>query len=164
MILLVELGALPAQGLGAAAPTPPPADAGPSRVQGTVSLAEGQSAPGTGRLFIYARRAATGGGPPIAAVRRSSSELPLSFSISDADMMLGGAWPDQFWVQARIDADGNAATRGEGDLESTVIGPLSVGAQDVALVLGGSLKRECSYPETRKSLLLQNGSRMPCLM
>ena len=49
--------------------------------------------------------------------------------------MAGGAWPEEVWVQARLDADGNAMTKGEQDLESAVLGPLTKGTEGLALVL-----------------------------
>lgn len=99
------------------------------RVTGQVALAEGVAAPQGGVLFIIARRAAEGGGPPLAAQRSPGAAFPADFKLSDQDVMMGGAWPDQVWVQARLDADGNPTTKGEGDLESEVVGPLSTGAQ-----------------------------------
>lgn len=113
---------------------PPPQD----RVQGTVTLAPGLSPPTGGMLFIIAKRAAEGGGPPVAADRQSPTGFPVSFTLTDKDMMLGGAWPDQVWMQARIDADGNPTTKGEGDIESPVVGPLASGATGVNLVLGAN--------------------------
>ncbi len=108
------------------------------RATGSVSLAEGVAPPTQGLLFIIARRSAEGGGPPVAALRVPLEAFPYRFSISDKDMMLGGAWPDQIWLQARIDSDGNPTTKSETDVESAVIGPVSSGAADLSLVLGGS--------------------------
>lgn len=114
------------------AKAPPPQ----TRVTGTVSVAEGQTLPEQGLLFIIARRSAEGGGPPVAALRLPLTSLPYSFTMTDKDMMLGGAWPENVWVQARVDADGNPSTKGEGDVESAVVGPIASGATEVGLVLG----------------------------
>ena len=113
----------------------PPQD----RVKGGVALAEGVSAPPGASLFVIARRSAEGGGPPVAALRLSAAALPTPFTITDKNMMLGGDWPEQVWVQARIDTDGNPSTKGEGDAESAVVGPLGPGAADVQLVIGGDV-------------------------
>ncbi|HSF78471.1 MAG TPA: hypothetical protein VLA38_07640, partial [Steroidobacteraceae bacterium] len=47
----------------------------------------GRVPPGT-TLFVLARSSA--GGPPLAAVRRSSSELPLDITLTDANAMIPG--------------------------------------------------------------------------
>ena len=124
-----------------AAPTDSPAPAASTadfRLKGQLTLTEGLSAPAGGVLFVIARRAAEGGGPPVAALRLPTSSFPLDFSLSDADMMMGGTWPDQVWLQARIDADGNPSTKGDGDVLSAVLGPLSPGTADLKLVLGAA--------------------------
>ncbi len=118
----------------AEAKAPPPQ----VRLQGSVALAEGLQTPTSGLLFIIARRSAEGGGPPVAALRVPLKSFPYSFSMADGDMMLGGEWPEQVWLQARVDSDGNPSTKSEGDVESAVIGPLSSGTKDIALTLGGS--------------------------
>ena len=77
----------------AAAPTRP-ADAGPvdeaSKIELSVtldpSLAERVQQPVP--LFIFARTAV--GGPPLAVIRRNSSELPLKIDLSDANTMIEG--------------------------------------------------------------------------
>lgn len=108
------------------------------RVSGTVALASDLSAPPKGLLFIMAKRSADGGGPPVAALRVTPDTWPHTFAMGDKNMMLGGEWPEQVWVQARLDSDGNPSTKSEDDVESAVVGPLPSGAVDVALVLGGS--------------------------
>ena len=74
-------------------------------------------------------------------MRIEPSGFPLSFSVSDADMMMGGEWPEEVWISARLDVDGNAMTRSEGDMESLMLGPVSSGTVDIALTLdaGGIL-------------------------
>lgn len=134
-------GAAPPASAGAASPGPAGAEttapASGARVGGQVSVASGRAAP-AGTLFIIARSSATGGGPPVAAQRVAGPAFPLSFSMSDGDMMLGGSWPAQVYLQARVDSDGNPTTKSDADLESAVVGPVSAGSQDVKLVLGGS--------------------------
>ncbi len=109
-----------------------------ARVSGTLSLADGTELPEGGVLFIIAQRAGQSGGPPVAVVKKGAEDLvlPYTFSLSDADMMMGGTWPEQVWLKARVDADGDAMTRSDEDVEATVVGPLSSGAADVELVLG----------------------------
>ena len=80
----------------APAPVAParPADAGPvdeaSRIELSVTL-DPQLAERLDRpvpLFIFARTAA--GGPPLAVIRRDSTELPLKIDLSDANTMMEG--------------------------------------------------------------------------
>ena len=59
-------------------------------------------------LFIFARRPA--GGPPLAAVRRSSSELPLSIDLSDDNAMMQGiriSDQEQLKLVARLSMSGS---------------------------------------------------------
>lgn len=110
---------------------PPPQD----RLSGKVRLADGLVADTQGTLFIIARRAAEGGGPPVAVRKTSAAALPMDFSLGDKDMVMGGAWPEQIWLQARIDRDGNPMTKGDDDLESPMLGPIASGAADLDLVI-----------------------------
>ena len=95
-IIEQRLGVAPAAAAPAAMAAAPtrPADAGPvdegSKIELSVtldpSLAERLSQPVP--LFIFARTAA--GGPPLAVIRRDSSELPLKIDLSDANTMIEG--------------------------------------------------------------------------
>jgi cytochrome c-type biogenesis protein CcmH len=80
--------------MAAAAEPARPADAGPvdeaSRIELNITL-DPALAPRVGNpvpLFIFARNAA--GGPPLAVIRRVSSELPLKIDLSDANTMIEG--------------------------------------------------------------------------
>ncbi|MDH3915729.1 MAG: hypothetical protein OES37_06180 [Chromatiales bacterium] len=67
-------------------------------------------------LFIFARRPA--GGPPLAAVRRSSSELPLSIDLSDENAMMQGiriSDQEQLKLVARVSMSGSPREQ-SGDL------------------------------------------------
>lgn len=103
-------------------------------VSGTVSLApalRGAVKPDD-TVFIYAR-AKDGAGPPLAALRRKASELPLAFTLDDS-MGMGGARlseQKQITVGVRI-SRGGSATAAAGDLEGTA-GPLAPGARDIVL-------------------------------
>lgn len=132
--------------MGAAAPgTPNPhqagggmataAASGTPRIQGRVELAGSASLPAGALVFIYARPSEIGRGPPLAALKIPASQLPLDFSITDGDVIMGGPWPDQVWVSAKIDLDGNAATKEEGVPASDTVGPLASGTAGVTLVL-----------------------------
>ncbi len=106
-----------------------------SAVQGQVILADGASAPEGGRLFVLARASETERGPPLAAIRLGTPELPTDFSLGTSDLIRGGAWPDEVWLKARWSAGGDPMTPGPGDLVSAVLGPISAGSSDLSLVL-----------------------------
>jgi hypothetical protein len=53
-------------------------------------------------------------------------------------MMLGGPWPDEVWVSARVDSDGNPTTKASTDLISNTAGPFSPGSTDVELILAAT--------------------------
>jgi hypothetical protein len=57
--------------------------------------------------------------------------------VGAANLMMGGPWPAQAWLQVRADADGNAMTRSDEDVSSPVVGPIAEGTTDVTLLLGG---------------------------
>ena len=50
--------------------------------------------------------------------------------------MMGGTWPEQVWLFARLDADG-APGSSDGDVESAHLGPLAPGSLALDLVIGG---------------------------
>lgn len=125
---------LPAAGQQASAPL---TTAGVARVSGRVELAPGTPPPAAGALvFIYARPAAEGRGPPLAARKVPASSLPLDFQLGEGDIMMqGNTWPDQVWVSARVDLDGNAMTREDGAPEAAPVGPITSPEAPALLVL-----------------------------
>jgi cytochrome c-type biogenesis protein CcmH len=97
----------------AAAAAPPVAG---TSIQGTVDIDPATLAklPAGGFIFVVARQ--DGGGPrPLAAKRLPAQGFPLSFSLSQADAVMGGTLPDHVNIEARWDADGNAFTRDASD-------------------------------------------------
>jgi hypothetical protein len=123
---------------GASAPTAPP-PAGPLRLSGSVGLAEGVDASfgPNATLFLIVRPTEVVAGPPLAARRMDPGALPLEFQLTDGDIMMGGDWPTQVWISARVDADGVPTTKGDDDVVSALLGPFSPGAEGIALTLGG---------------------------
>jgi tetratricopeptide (TPR) repeat protein len=107
------------------------------RVSGSVRLAEGAIVPEGASLYVAAIRSKEGGGPPVAAQRLGGVELPAQFSMGDANLTFGGAWPEEVWLRARLDLDGDPMTRDEADLVSPVLGPVGPGSVGLELVLGG---------------------------
>lgn len=116
-----------AGGETATAPTPPaptqeaPAR-GPSAPEGesvyrlTIRLAPGAQPPPGAVLFVTLRGDAPG--PPAAVQRIAGATFPLEVTLSAGDSMLGRPLPESGTVGARLDGDGNAMSREEGDLEA----------------------------------------------
>jgi hypothetical protein len=126
---------------GPATAPPPMATAalqGPGAVhlRGQVTLAEGISAP-QGYTLFFSVRSSPAGGPPAAAQKLTGVSFPLDVELGDAQLlpMSGGSWPEEVWVQARLDADGDAMTKGDTDLASEMIGPLTKGTEGLSFVL-----------------------------
>ena len=100
----------------AASPLPPdhppidaPAGAPAGRtVRITLDL-DSAAARRSGVLFVMARNPA--GGPPIAVKRLMATTFPLTVDLGAADSMLGQQLPDRFRLEARLDSDGDAATK-----------------------------------------------------
>ncbi len=121
----------------AAAPAPVEgaAQAGPPRLTGALRLEGAAALPPEAIVFVFARPSVEGRGPPLAALRIPASSLPTTFALGDSDIIMQGTpWPDQVWLSARVDTDGNAATREEGQPVSEAQGPFTSG-QTVELVL-----------------------------
>jgi cytochrome c-type biogenesis protein CcmH len=100
------------------APEPEPADAIRLEVQLDPALAG--RLPGPAPVFIIARNA--GGGPPLAVIRATSNELPMSVELSDANAMMEGVTimdQPELELVARVSLSGSPAQR-PGDLFGAV--------------------------------------------
>jgi cytochrome c-type biogenesis protein CcmH len=109
----------------------------PGSVSGSVSIAPPLTAqvPNAATLFIFAR-AEGGARMPLAVLRRSASELPMSFALDDSMAMtpatkISGA--SAVRIEARISRSGNATPQ-PGDLVGTS-GIVKPGARDVKIVV-----------------------------
>ncbi len=128
------------QGPGAMTPGGASAGAGAEAdesadVRGTIALADGAAPPPSGVLFLFVRAVGQTSGPPLAVQRLAVGSFPLPFEIGPGDAMIPGTtFPEQITVEARIDADGNAMSRGPGDL-SARSQPIAPGSEGVQLVL-----------------------------
>ena len=105
------------------------------KLRGSIVLDEGVSRPNGGVLFVMVRRSEAAAGPPVAAVRLDPRGVPGTFVVTDRDLMMGGPWPEEVWIQARADSDANAMTKEVDSPQSPVIGPISPGATGIELVL-----------------------------
>jgi len=110
-------GAAPAQTanaqMGQTRPAPP---ADGKSVKVTLSLDPAAKLK-AGTLYVMARPAA--GGPPVAVKRLNVNAFPVTFDFGSADSMMGQPLPAQFILEARLDSDGDAATKPATDPSAT---------------------------------------------
>ena len=114
------------------------ATGGSAPIQGEIDLAPELTLvrPDGGVLFVIARPQGATGGPPLAVLRIPSPEFPLAFTIGPENVMIPSMqFAGAISISARLDADGNAMTRGSGDISSATVEGLSPGAEGVRLVL-----------------------------
>jgi len=131
-----EAGTAPGEGPGSPPPTSATAEGEP--IQGRIELAPGLEGaqPVDGVLFVIARAQGASGGPPLAVLRIPAPRFPLEFTIGPADVMIPSMrFEGSLSLTARLDADGNAMTRGDEDLSSAVEGPVLPGTSGVRLLL-----------------------------
>lgn len=133
--MLQSLSAVASRASSAASPggASDAAPVGPPRVSGRVTAPP--DLPPGGVLFVYVRSSEVPAGRPLAAKRVPDWALPLDFTLSDADLLAGGDWPEQVWLQAKVSRSGDPMQRSPEDVASAVVGPLAPGATDVQLVL-----------------------------
>ncbi len=109
---------------------------GGAAIEGRIELAPELARPDTGVLFVIARPQGVAGGPPLAVLRIANPTFPLEFSIGPEQVMIPSLrFEGAISISARLDADGNAMTRGSEDISSQVEEPLAPGATGVKLVL-----------------------------
>lgn len=106
-------------------------------VMGTVQLGPAVADAATnGVLFIYARKGMGAMGPPLAVKQIRNPTFPLRFELSSDDMMIEGRdFSGEVYISARLDNDGNASTKNDGDLQSAVPIQATVGGEGVAVTL-----------------------------
>ena len=123
---------VPAVG-GEALAAPEEAEA-PAKIRGTVRRALGEPF-GRGTLFLIVRPSPVAAGPPTASQKLTPEGVSVQFALSESDIMLGGGWPDQVWLTARLDADGDPLTKSADDWTSEVLGPFAPGTEGIEVVL-----------------------------
>ena len=110
------------------------ADAPPIRGVVEVSPELTDRVPGGGVLFLIARSG--GGGPPLAVVRVADPRFPLSFEIGPENRMIQSIpFAGELRLSARLDQDGDAASRTPGDLQGSAEGAHAPGATGVTVTL-----------------------------
>jgi hypothetical protein len=87
-------------------------------------------------LFIIARPAGAGGGPPLAVKKIDQPVFPLSYVIGAENVMMQGTpFTGKINLTVRLDNDGNPTTRTPGDLMGNYQGPVDVGAKNIDIVI-----------------------------
>ncbi len=130
-------GAVPPARAEGAAPSPATGSGG-GAITGEITLAPelAMARPDQGVLFVIARPQGATGGPPLAVLRIPNPDFPLSFSIGPENVMIPTMqFAGAISLSARLDADGNAMTRGAGDISSVVVEGLAPGATGIELAL-----------------------------
>lgn len=129
---------VPAPGEGATPPrggATPRDTSGGRRVSGIVDLDPSlrSALSPAAVLFVFARAAGGGEGPPVAA-KRMPAIFPVTFELSEADSMMGQPFPDRLLIEARLDSDGDPTTRPPTDPKARLDG-VKAGATGLRLVL-----------------------------
>jgi hypothetical protein len=88
-------------------------------------------------LFIIARSAEGGAGPPLAVRKVERPDFPFSYSLGAENVMMQGRpFSGKVAITVRLDKDGNAMTREAGDLTGEYKkNPVEVGSKNVDIVL-----------------------------
>jgi hypothetical protein len=111
---------------------------GAAPIEGVIDLAVELAAerPAGAVLFVIARPQGSRGGPPLAVLRIPNPDFPLEFSIGPEDVMIPSMqFVGPISLSARLDEDGNAMTRGAGDISSVTAEPLEPGETGIEIVL-----------------------------
>ena len=111
---------------------------GAAPIEGSIELASewASAQPAGAILFIIARPQGATGGPPLAVVRVADPSFPYAFSIGPDNVMIPSMrFEGEISLSARLDADGNAMTRGPDDISSPTLSSLAPGASGVRIVL-----------------------------
>ena len=88
-------------------------------------------------LFIIARPAAGAGGPPLAVRKIDKPTFPLTYSLSQENVMMQGIpFTGKINLTVRLDKDGNPTTRVAGDLTGEYKkNPVEVGAKNADVIV-----------------------------
>lgn len=125
----------PGQIAGGPQPTDPNAV-----ITGSITLADGFHLETSGFLFIVARSKESPVGPPLAVKRIEAPVFPVTFEMSEENVMNMGGGPKKKFageleLTVRFDQDGNAMTVESGDFTTSVPLVVSVGNKDIKISL-----------------------------
>jgi hypothetical protein len=134
--------AMPAPAAPARGAPPVQAAESDASITGTIALSPGLagSAPAGAMLFVIARPAGVGVGPPLAVQRIPAPRFPVEFEVGPDDVMIPTMrFEGEIDLAVRLDSDGNAMTKQPGDLSGAASAPLRPGASGVAIILDAKL-------------------------
>ena len=80
-------------------------------LRGVIKLGEGVTLEPGLTLFIVVRAAGVTRGRPLAAKRVVTGVFPMSFRLTEANLLGGGAIPEEVMISVRSDKDGDASTK-----------------------------------------------------
>lgn len=87
-------------------------------------------------LFVIARPATSGGGPPLAVKKIDRPTFPIDYTLSQDNAMMGMPFSGKINITARLDKDGNPVTRTPGDISGDYKkNPVEVGAKNIDVTL-----------------------------
>jgi cytochrome c-type biogenesis protein CcmH len=110
-------------------------------VTGKVTLKEGLSPRGTGTLFLIARPKGIEGGPPLAVKRVEDPVFPVSFRMSQANVMIqGNRFAGEIALSAKWSKEGSPMASSPGDLTLSEPLDIKVGDLDVEIVLDQEIR------------------------
>jgi cytochrome c-type biogenesis protein CcmH len=135
------VASFPPPGSNAGQVSAAPSPASRQTVSGKITLGakvKGMNSKAT--LFIIARPAGSGGGPPLAVKKIDQPVFPLSYVIGAENVMMQGTpFTGKINLTVRLDNDGNPTTRTPGDLMGNYQGPVDVGAKNIDIVMDQAL-------------------------
>ncbi len=92
-------------------------------------------------LFIIARPAAGGGGPPLAVKKIDHPTFPVEYALSQENAMMGMPFTGKITITVRLDKDGNPITHTPGDMSGDYKkNPVEVGTKNVDVVIDQLMK------------------------
>ncbi|MBI4489933.1 MAG: cytochrome c-type biogenesis protein CcmH [Deltaproteobacteria bacterium] len=110
-----------------------------AQIQGVVSVAEKLKTKVDSKavLFIIARSANSAGGPPLAVKKVDRPVFPVSYTLGSENVMTPGVpFSGKVLISARLDKDGNPATREPGNLTGEYKkNPVEIGSGKVDIVI-----------------------------
>ena len=135
----IPTGAGPKNPPSAPAPSPSAPAASSAQISGKITV-DPKLKPNVDpnvALFIIARPSGGAGGPPLAVKKIDKPAFPLNYTLGQENVMMQGMpFAGKINLTVRLDKDGNAATRGPGDMTGEYKkNPVEIGVTNVDVVI-----------------------------